>query len=176
MLNEALLAGHSATMVLDAWCAHHGMAAPNGVSIQKISSGTVEKIPAHVRKALAIPRGADIMHRRVRLLCGGHILSEADNWYVPARIPPVMRETLTTTDVSFGRVLAPLNFTRKPLTLKMLATAKLISKAASQGHGFDLFAHNALLSLPDGQPLAYVQETYKSGALEFVDGADTLSH
>lgn len=175
MLNEALLAGHSATLVLDAWCAHNGMAQAGAVRVEKISAGRLARIPTGVHKALAVERGGDILHRRVRLMCGAHILSEADNWFVPARVTPAMRDTLATTDTSFGRVVAPLNFIRRPLSLRMIATSATIRAAAAQLTGFDLFAHDAVLMLPDGRPLAYVRETYKSGALSFDKAPDTLS-
>ena len=34
----------------------------------------------------------------MRLKCGDHVLSEADNWYVKARLTPDMNHMLETTD------------------------------------------------------------------------------
>jgi len=44
-----------------------------------------------------------VKYRRVQPSCGDHILSEADNWYVPRRLTPEMNRLLETTDVPFGR-------------------------------------------------------------------------
>jgi hypothetical protein len=56
----------------------------------------------------------------VRLTCGDRVLSEADNWYVPARLTPEMNRVLDTTDTAFGRAVQPLNFRRRTLSAKLL--------------------------------------------------------
>jgi hypothetical protein len=56
----------------------------------------------------------------VRLICGGHVLSEADNWYVPARLTPEMNRVLEATDTAVGRVVQTLNFRRRTLSAKLL--------------------------------------------------------
>jgi hypothetical protein len=56
----------------------------------------------------------------VRLICGDHILSEADNWYVPARPSPEMNRVLDKTDTAFGRAVQTLNFRRRTLSAKLL--------------------------------------------------------
>ncbi len=45
-------------------------------------------------------------------MCGGHVLSEADNWYVPARLTPQMNRALDTSDTPFGAAVKALDFHR----------------------------------------------------------------
>ena len=47
-------------------------------------------------------------------------MSEADNWYVPARLTPEMNAFLDTTDTPFGKAVRPLQPYRKTLEAKLL--------------------------------------------------------
>jgi chorismate-pyruvate lyase len=68
------------------------------------------------RQLLRVSATELVRYRRVRLICGDHVLSEADNWYVPARLTPEMNRLLDTTDIAFGRVVQPLKFRRRTLS------------------------------------------------------------
>jgi hypothetical protein len=83
----------------------------------------------------------------VRLLCGTVVLSEADNWYVPARLSPEINKQLDTTDTPFGRAVQQLHFHRHTIS----ATVE----------------HRAVLTLPDGTPFSEVVETYTGNVLAF---------
>ena len=72
------------------------------------------------RQLLGVNAMETIRYRRVRLICGGHVLSEADNWYVPARLTLEMNRVLDTTDTAFGRAMQSLNFRRRTLSAKLL--------------------------------------------------------
>jgi hypothetical protein len=54
------------------------------------------------RAQLAPTQSEPACHRRVTLLAGGRPVSEADLWYVPARLWPGMAATLAETDRPFG--------------------------------------------------------------------------
>jgi hypothetical protein len=46
-----------------------------------------DKAPtAEQRQLLGVTPSEPIRYRKVRLSCGNHVLSEADNWYVPSRL------------------------------------------------------------------------------------------
>lgn len=154
---EQTLAAHdSATAALREWCAAEGIADPSRIIAQPVS-GTVAPEPPGLREALAIGPDEPVGYRHVRLVCGDTILSEAHNWYVPARLAPEMNAALTGTDTPFGAIAAPLHFRRERL-------------AASRGEadgcpaGTVLF-HRALLRLPDGLPLALLVECYTAANL-----------
>ena len=42
-------------------------------------------------------------YRRVYLACGTHVLSEAENWYVPERLTPEMNRTFDTSEIAIRR-------------------------------------------------------------------------
>jgi len=89
---DADLLGHdSATLTLERWCADHKLAEPPRVVAERVRD--VDKpTGAEVRVALDVKPEEPLGNRRVRLKCGDHVLSEADNWYVPARLTPEARD------------------------------------------------------------------------------------
>jgi hypothetical protein len=113
----------------------------------------------------------------VRLICGDHILSEADNWYVPARPSPEMNRVLDTTDTAFGRAVQTLNFRRRTLSAKLLwsplrGTWEMDApqrerRGATLTIPHEVLEHRAVLTLPDGTPFSEVIETYTSEVLAF---------
>ena len=60
----------------------------------------------------------------VQLTCGAHVLSDAENWYLPARLTADMNRRLEETEAPFGRVVAPLGFHRRTLETR-LAPARI---------------------------------------------------
>ncbi|WP_409050016.1 hypothetical protein [Agrobacterium vitis] len=96
-LNADLLSHDSATLTLDRWCSTHKLA--DGAKIVAERVKDVDK-PAtgEIRAALKVADGDKVGYRRVRLKCGDRILSEADNWYVPARLTDDMYTVVSTTD------------------------------------------------------------------------------
>ena len=111
-LNADLLAGSSATRTLEHWCAVHAMAADPKLHAELVR-GADAPLDEAGRRRLGLAAGEPVRYRRVRLTCGGHVLSEADNWYVPPRLTPEMNRLLDTTDTPFGKVVAALHFTRE---------------------------------------------------------------
>jgi hypothetical protein len=92
-LNADLLAHDSATLTLERWCADHRLADPARIVAERVS-GADKPASAEVRAALDAKPDEPLSYRRVRLKCGGHVLSEADNWYVPSRLTPEMNHML----------------------------------------------------------------------------------
>ena len=101
-LNADLLSHDGATLTLERWCADHRLADPARIVAERVHN--VDKpASAEVRAALDVKPDEPLGYRRVRLKCGEHVLSEADNWYVPARLSPEMNHTLETTDTPFAK-------------------------------------------------------------------------
>ncbi len=155
-----LLAGPSATAVLEAWCRERGLTTTDLVA--QVLPGPDTPVSLAQRERLELPRGAVVRYRRVRLACGRHVLSEAENWYVPGRLTPAMNHLLETSDTPFGRVVHPLGPTRRNLDLRLLAGAEA---PARLGPHDPLFTVAALLLRADGQPLCEVAETYTAAVL-----------
>jgi hypothetical protein len=178
-LNGDLLAGRSATVTLEAWCAAHRMANPARLTAI-LDRG--ENNPATVGDRLALEVSPDepIRHRHVRLACGTHFLSEAENWYVPSRLTPSMNHQLETTDTPFGRAVQDLHPVRQTLSVERLWSplpegwdrSQLSSVDPSANKGvlaipLYLFRHRALLFDLQHHPIALVVESYSGEALRF---------
>ena len=102
-----------------------------------------------------------VRYRRVRLACGVHVLSEADNWYVPGRLTPAMNAALDETDAPFGRVVRPLEPTRRNVALRPLRDPD----APPPGPDDPLFEIDAVLATGAGLPFCEVAETYLGAVL-----------
>jgi hypothetical protein len=175
-LNADLLAHDSATLTIERWCADHRLADPARIVAERVSDA-VKPASAEVRAALDVKAEEPLGYRRVRLKCGDHVLSEADNWYVPARLTPAMNHVLETTDTPFGKAVAALHFRRHTLSADVLwrplpkgweMGATLAPKEAGALTIPDhVLEHRAVLSTPDGEPFSEVAETYTSEVLAF---------
>jgi chorismate-pyruvate lyase len=148
---RTLAAQDSATAALGQWCGAMALATPPVVRAERIADEE-RPPPPTVRELLDVDGNQTVAYRHVRLSCGGTVLSVAHNWYVPSRIPPAMNEQLETTDTPFGKVVAPLQFTRERLASK--------HGAAEACPKDTVLSHRALLRLPDGRPLSFVVECY----------------
>lgn len=174
-LNADLLGHDSATLTLDRWCEAHRLASPARVVADLVRG--VQKAPAQDVQQLLGVGPKQIRYRRVRLRCGDHVLSEADNWYVPSRLTPEMNHILETTDTAFGRAVQALHFHRRTLAATLLwsplprgwemGATLPSSHAGALKVPAHVIEHRALLSLPDGRPFSAVVETYTSEVLDF---------
>jgi chorismate-pyruvate lyase len=118
-LNADLLSHDSATLTLERWCAEHRLAEPARITATRVRDAA-KPIPDDMRAQLAIETTEPIAYRHVQLVCGDHVLSEADNWYVPGRLTAAMNERLENSDEPFGKVVRPLGFQRHTLTADLL--------------------------------------------------------
>lgn len=154
---EANLASHaSATAALQQWCDQRAIA-PGAIITAQFVTGADEAPPADIRTLLGVSADEPLGYRHVRLACGGHVLSDAHNWFVPSRLTPEMNHELATTQVPFGRIAAALKFTREPLSSARRGDPGCPENAIS--------THRARLILPDGAPLAFVVECYTADNL-----------
>jgi hypothetical protein len=176
-LNGELLASKSATTTLEAWCAAHKMASPARV-VAIVARGTDVPATAADRSALQVNAREPLRYRRVSLACGTHVLSEAENWYVPSRLTHAINRALDTTSTPFGHVIAPLKPMRETLSVERLwppLPAGWENRALSLSDGnagalaipHFLFRHRAVVFDGTHRPLALVVETYTSGVLDF---------
>jgi hypothetical protein len=173
-LNVDLLTHDSATLTLERWCDVHKLASP-AIVVAELVRG-VEKVPTdEVRQLLNVNATARVRYRRVRLHCGEHVLSEADNWYLPALLTPDINRSLDTTDTAFGRAVQTLHFHRQTLSAKLLWSPlpegwemEVPAPKFSPGRlpiPYHVIEHRAVLSLPNGTPFSVVVETYTAELL-----------
>jgi hypothetical protein len=181
-VNAEILGSSSATLSLEKWCRDHRLAADPKL-IATLVHG-VDKTPTpEQRLRLQVGPNEPIRYRRVQLSCGGLVLSEADNWYVPARLSPEMNRLLDTTDTPFGKAVLDLKPFRRtyaatllwsPLPPQWEMQKELPSTAASATASTAtlilptaLFEHRALVFGQDLRPISEVIETYQKGLLAF---------
>lgn len=175
-LNADLLSHDSATLTLERWCDSHRLASPARIVAERVP-GVNQPPSERQRRELGVTATDPVRYRRVRLRCGAVLLSEADNWYVPARLTPDMNRLLETTDTPFGRAVQALHFQRHTISARLLWQPlpegwEMGPVAANQGGGelsvpAHVLEHRALLSLSDGTPVSEVIETYSSNVLDF---------
>ncbi|MEO8812296.1 MAG: hypothetical protein ABI376_05215 [Caulobacteraceae bacterium] len=152
VLSRDLLASDSATEVLRRECAEDHLASPPAIRAVRIG-GPEEQASAEVRARLGAAPGQTVAYRHVRLMCGGHIMSDADNWYLPRRLTAAMNRALDQTQVPFGVAVRPLGFHRRTIGVE------------TPSNGKSPLIHRAILVDAAGTPFSYVVERYTREAL-----------
>lgn len=148
-LKAELLASPSATQTLTDYCTRLHLADPPAIRALR-DRGMDRKADGRVRRLLQVGAGEPVRYRRVRLSCGDQVLSDADNWYVPARLTAEMNSTLDGSDTPFGTVVKPLDFQRRTLGTAGLHDGRHVLRVT------------ALLVNRDGLPFSLVQENYSA--------------
>src|SRR6185369_7683116 len=90
-LNAELLSHDSATLTLERWCADHRMADPARIVARRVHDAA-RPVPDDLRVLLKAAADEPVGYRHVQLMCGTHVFSEADNWYLPSRLTPEMNQ------------------------------------------------------------------------------------
>ncbi len=173
-LNADLLSHPSATLTLERWCAAHRLA-PEPKLVARLVRGADKTLPPEGRARLKIGETEPVRYRRVQLACGGKVLSEADNWYVPSRLTPEMNKQLDETDTPFGRVVRDLHFHRETLSADLLwsplpadwASAETPGAAGPLQPPAHVLQHRAILTTDQQVPFSEVVETYTGEVLAF---------
>lgn len=171
-LRAGIAATDSATLFLEDWCRRE----------QAEAKVTARIMPDHrppsaqQRERLEIGVDEPVAYRRVQLVCGGHVLSEADNWYVPGRLTPEINRVLEETTTPFGRAVRPLEPWRRTLAStplwpvlpegwERIVLQRLTGWAAAApvpvyDPAIALFENSAVVLRRDGRPMSEVRETY----------------
>jgi chorismate-pyruvate lyase len=175
-LTVELLTHDSATLTLEHWCEAHHLASPARIVADRVSGADKIATPQQ-REELGVTAAEPLRYRRVRLRCGEHVLSEADNWYVPSRLTADMNALLDTSDTPFGKVVQGLHFQRRTVSSTQLwsplpegwemQSARAAGPTPRLGVPGAILQNKAILSLPDGTPFSEVLETYSDQVLAF---------
>jgi chorismate-pyruvate lyase len=174
-LNATLLASNSATDVLESWCAGHHMAADATIHAH-LKRDVQKPVSPTQRRLLQIGPNEPVIYRRVELACGTHILSRADNWYVPSRLTPAMDSALETSDIPFGRAVKPLHPRRQTIAARIFWHPLAEGRKRAGHPAADLaippvlFEHRALVTAASGRPISEVDESYTDDILDFAPG------
>lgn len=168
-LNAQLLSHPSATLTLEQWCAAHHLSPEAKVVAHRVH-GDDKPLPDGARSLLGIGPDEPVRYRRVALSCGDVVLSDADNWYVPARLTADMNHQLDTSDVPFGKVVQPLHFRRQTLSADLLwsplpegwDSGKPLPPSSDRPLAIPdhVLQHRAVLYTGNNQPFSLVVESY----------------
>jgi chorismate-pyruvate lyase len=177
-LNADLLSHDSATLTLERWCADHRLAEPPRIIARRVRDVS-KPLPDDLRALLKVGAEEPVGYRHVQLMCGTHVFSEADNWYVPGRLTADMNQRLNTTDEPFGKVVQPLHFQRRTLLAELLwsplppgwemrgAQGAATVDRSSLRVPDAVLRHRAVLVDAAQQPFSTVVETYTNQLFEF---------
>ena len=178
-LNAEILSSTSATRTLEKWCGDHRMAADPTIVARRIAGVDKAPTPEQLQR-LQVASASEVKYRRVELRCGTHVLSEADNWYVPGRLTAEMNRLLETTDTAFGYVVRPLQPYRRTFAVTLLWSplpagweqqarpkARSVQRARPLALPAEIFEHRAMLYTGDHQPFSEVDERYQGQLLAF---------
>lgn len=186
LFNGQVLASSSATASLQQWCAEHRLAREAKIVAEQVP-GADNPVTDQLRQELKVGADEVVKYRKVRLMCGDKLLSEAENWYVPSRLTAEMNQQLETTTTPFGTAVKPLSPTRTTLSAtfpwRVLPEGwekrdddwlrKWADKHEDEQEyrpGRTLFVHDAVLTrASDALPISRVRENYKQGLLAFLD-------
>jgi uncharacterized protein YjiS (DUF1127 family) len=172
-LSDHLLHASTATEALHAWCAAHGLSA-GPITAVKQDPDRPRYVDDDVLDELRPGRHERIAYRCVQLVRGLVVLSEADNWFIPKRLPPEVRSALEATDVPFGAAIARLRPSRRTYFVRFLE----LSAASEAGTGgcpaglspsTPILEHKAVVLDQDRQPLSVVSERYCAALLGGVE-------
>ncbi len=140
-LHRKLLASASATAVL-----REVFGGP--VEIARVPEAVLPASRAQCA-ALGVGYPEEVMHRRVVLMAAGRAVSDADLWYVPARLWPGMAAALLRSATPFGSVVAPMQPSRETMA----------ARVCTPGEAYAL--HHEALLLAGSLPIALVHEFYR---------------
>ncbi|HUR83401.1 MAG TPA: hypothetical protein VM733_21765 [Thermoanaerobaculia bacterium] len=160
-LNADILAASSATRVLEQWCGEHHMADDPRIVAVRVT-GVAKAPSADQLQRLRVHDASEVRYRRVELRCGAHVLSEADNWYVPARLTAEMNALLETTQTPFGKAVQSLQPYRRTIAVTQLWTPRRSLRIPK-----DVLQHRAVLYTRDHVPFSEVVETYQGELVAF---------
>jgi len=172
-LNADLLSHDSATETLHRWCADHRLNPASSIVAERVH-GQDKPADAAVLATLNAAPGEMVRYRRVRLACGDRVLSEADNWYLPAKLTPQMNQALDASDTPFGLVVKPLGFHRRTLSAVLLFSPLPAAWDLTGARGapdgdlaipHEVIQHRAVLTNAAGEPFSVVVETYTDKVL-----------
>lgn len=179
-LNAEILASTSATETLERWCRDHRMAADPRIVARRVVVAPVAPSEEQLQR-LQVKSASEVKHRRVELRCGAHVLSEADNWYVPSRLTPEMNRLLDETETPFGRAVRPLQPYRRTIAATLLWSPlppgweqrprpRWWQRRGELAIPEDVFMHRAVLYTSEHVPFSEVVETYQRDVLAFARG------
>jgi chorismate-pyruvate lyase len=168
-LSEHLLHASTATEALHTWCAARSLSA-GPITVAKQAPDRPCYPDDDMLDELRLDRHERIGYRRVQLVRGQLVLSEADNWFVPDRLPPEVRELLETRNMPFGTAIAQLQPWRRTYFVRFAELSAAWEAGAEESSfvlspAMTILEHKAVVLDRNRRPLAVVSERYRAALL-----------
>lgn len=157
-LKELSQTADSMTEILRQWCDTHSIGDGPLRSEHATGSGTLAPSSRAI-DALKLGTDEATHHRGIVLMRGDVGLLEADNWYVPGRLPAEVNTALETSDIPFGAALPHEGQTRVTLYCDTdpLPDAEAATSESVATYGAPILTVRAIVVLGD-TPVAFVEE------------------
>lgn len=159
--DEKLRLSDSATLTLASWLSER-LIGTDRLIHARIRATTAPFPDRAIMHRLDIRNWAEISYRRVWLVYDRRVMSIAENWYVPSRLPSKMAAMLADGKTPFGAAIAPLHPTRETLGAERLWRQDNGAPRAMPGA---VLRHHALVRAGNGPPLCEVSEVYTRNIL-----------
>jgi len=105
----------TATEALTTWCATHLKQRATAIVVRVLADDEADH--ASYSGPLEISKSERLRYRKVQLRWGDTTVSEAENWYLPDRLPKTMRRRLLTGLAPFGEVVRDLQPDRRMVAM-----------------------------------------------------------
>ena len=160
-LRSAVLGAQSVTAAMTEWCAARGIGQVPLRSHVHLRADAVDPL---TEAALLLRPHEPVFFRRITLMAGSVPLLDADNWFVPTRLPESAVALLLETDTPFGTALAPGRQTRKTVRIFVPPGVGDLGRGAEERPDVPLLTLRGVAEL-DGRPVSFVEERFHRDAL-----------
>ncbi len=158
-LRARVLAAASVTEAMTDWCDSRGIGCLPLRSQVHVRAEAVSP-PAEFAAEAADAR---VFFRRITLHAGPVPLLDADNWFLPDRLPAAAVEALQGGDTPFGAALPPGRQSRRSIAV-LVPPGAVMPAGARPAPGVPLLTLQGIVSLDD-RPVAFVEERFRVEAL-----------
>lgn len=156
-----ILAADSVTLAMSEWCRERGIGELPLRSLVHRRAG-LESVPPEF--PIRLDRGEAVWFRQITLMAGRVPLLDADNWFLPYRMPAGAVAQLLETDTPFGTALQPGDQTRVSTAVLVPEGAAALAAATTPCSDVPLLTLRGIVSL-SGKPVSYVEERFRPDAL-----------
>lgn len=156
-----ILAADSVTLAMTDWCRERRIGALPLRSVVHRRAG-IRALPEGFPIRIAADEA--VWFRQITLMAGDVPLLDADNWFLPYRIPPDAAATLLDTDTPFGTALLPGRQARRTSAILVPRGAGPLAAEATVAPDVALLALRGVVSL-DGRQVSYVEERFRPDLL-----------
>lgn len=160
-LRTAVLCAESVTVAMTDWCETHGIGRTPLVSHVHLRADAVD-LPADTEVHLRASE--PVFFRRITLMAGAVPLLDADNWFLPTRLPDRVVELLLSTDTPFGSALGSGRQTRKTTCVLVPTGAGDLGCGAIERDDVPLLTLRGVAEL-EGRAVSFVEERFRLDVL-----------